>query len=78
MLLYQKLKPVHRTLERAYEQLRQENQALRSEIHFMRLHQRMQADLYETKLRTAANRLRKARWQGRLEGFFVGILVPIP
>jgi hypothetical protein len=78
VLLYQTLKPLHNSLERAYEQLRQENQALRTEIHFMRLHQRLQADRYETQLRTAASALRKARWKGRLEGFLLGVLIPIP
>ena len=78
MLLYQKLKPLHRNLERAHEHLRQENQALRSQIHFLRLQQRMQADQYEAKLLAAAGSLRKARWKGRLEGFIAGILVPIP
>ena len=78
MMLYQKLKPLHRNLERAHEYLRQENQALRSKIHFLRLHQRMQEDQYEAKLLAAESRLRKARWKGRLEGFLLGCLIPIP
>ena len=78
VLLYQKLKPLHRNLERAYEHLREENQALRSELHFLRLQARMQADLYQTKLLAVESRVRKARWKGRLEGFLVGILTPIP
>ena len=78
VLLYQKLKPLHRNLERAHEHLRQENQALRSEIHFLRLHQRLAADQYEAKLLAAAVSTRRARWKGRLEGFLLGCLIPIP
>jgi hypothetical protein len=78
VLLYQKLKPVHSNLQKAYELRGQENQALRNQLRFEQLQRLLEKQGYEAALANEARKRKWCRWLGRAEGFVLGALLPFP
>lgn len=78
VLLYQKLKPLHSNLQKAYELRGQENQALLNQLRFERLQRLLEKQAHEMALASESKKRKWYRWLGRAEGFLLGVLTPIP
>jgi len=77
LLLYTQLQHTHQNLLKAHEYTQQQNQALAHEVRVLRLQAAITERLHQQALLTDQKYRRRQRWKARLEGFLLGLLVPI-
>lgn len=74
---YELLKPAYFNLKTSFQYQSKELDNVQNENRLLKLQMQVDKQSYESKLEAERRKGSNQRWKGRIEGFVIGLLVPI-